>query len=153
MLNSLMFVINICQRINWVSNGSVNGLLPERRQTITWTNADLLLKPLGTNSSEIWIRIQQFSGKKMNLKISPAKWQPFCLGLHVSIPGHDMEKLVWNKTNSGGNVSINCNLVLANFMFVADLSSTVPATLENAWYKNIIKTWLSTKPWLVNETI
>ena len=64
--------------------GSDDGLLPGRRQAIIWTNAGLLLiGPLGTNFIEILIRIQTFSFKKMHLKISSAKWRPFCLGLNV----------------------------------------------------------------------
>ena len=64
--------------------GSDNGLSPERRQAIIWTNAGILLiGPLGTNFSEIFIEIQAFSFKKMHLKISSANWRPFCLGLSV----------------------------------------------------------------------
>ena len=64
--------------------GSDNGLLPGRRQAIIWTNAGILLiGPLGTNFSEISIRIQTFSFKKMHLKMSSAKWRPFRLGLNV----------------------------------------------------------------------
>ena len=63
--------------------GSDNGLSPGRRQAIIWNNAGLLLiKPLGTNFSEISIGIQTFSFMKMHLKMS-AKWSPFCLGLNV----------------------------------------------------------------------
>ena len=64
--------------------GSDNGLSPDRRQAIIWTNAGLLLiGPLGTNFSEILIKILTFSFKKMRLKVSSAKWRPFCLGLNV----------------------------------------------------------------------
>ena len=64
--------------------GSDNGLSPERRQAIIWTNAGLLLiGPLGTNFSEILIKILTFSFKKMRLKVSSAKRRPFCLGLNV----------------------------------------------------------------------
>ena len=64
--------------------GSDNGLSPGRRQAIIWTNAGILLiEPLGTNFSEILIRIQIFSFKKLRLKMSSAKWRPFCLGLNV----------------------------------------------------------------------
>ena len=63
---------------------SDNGLSPGRRQAITWTNAGILLiGPLGTNFSEILIKIQLFSFRKMHLKVSFAKWWPFCLGLNV----------------------------------------------------------------------
>ena len=65
-------------------NGSDNGLSPCRRQAIISTSAGLLLiGPLGTNFSEISIGIQIFSFKKMHLKMSSAKWRPFCLGLNV----------------------------------------------------------------------
>ena len=59
--------------------GSDNGLLPARRPAITWTNARILfIGLLGTNFSEILIRIQTFSFMKMHLKMSSAKWRPFC---------------------------------------------------------------------------
>ena len=65
---------------------SDNGLSPERRQAIIWTNAGIfLIGPLGTNVSEISIGIQTFSFKKMQLNMSSAKWHPFCLGLNVLI--------------------------------------------------------------------
>ena len=64
--------------------GSDNGLSPDRRQAIIWTNAGILLiGPLGTNFSEILSEILTFSFKKMPLKVSSAKRRPFCLGLNV----------------------------------------------------------------------
>ena len=64
--------------------GSDNGLSPGRRQAIVWTNAGILLIwPLGTSFNKILIGIQTFSFKKMHLKMSSAKWRPFCLGLNV----------------------------------------------------------------------
>ena len=64
--------------------GSDNGLSPGRRQAIIGTNAGILLiRPLGTNFSELLIGIQTFSFKKMYLNMSSAKWRPFCLGLNV----------------------------------------------------------------------
>ena len=66
------------------SISSDNGLAPGRRQAIIWTNAGILLTgPLGTNMSEIVTEIQTFSLRKMRLKMSSAKRQPFCLGLNV----------------------------------------------------------------------
>ena len=63
---------------------SDNGLSPGRRQAIIWTNDGILfIGPLGTNVSESLIEIQTFSLKKMHLKMSSAKRQPFCLGLNV----------------------------------------------------------------------
>ena len=64
--------------------GSYDGLSPGRHQAIIWTNAGILLSgPLGTNFSEILIKIITFSLKKMHLKMLPGKWQPFCLSLNV----------------------------------------------------------------------
>ena len=64
--------------------GSDNGLSPGRRQAIIWTNAGILLiRTLGTNFSEILSEIYAFSFKKMHLRMSSAKWRPFCLGLNV----------------------------------------------------------------------
>ena len=64
--------------------GSDNGLSPGRHQAIIRTNAGiLLLRPLGTNFSEILTEIIYYSFKKMRLKVSSAKRRPFCLGLNV----------------------------------------------------------------------
>ena len=58
--------------------GSDNGLSPERRQAIIWTNAGILvIGPLGTNFSEFLMVIHIFSFNKMHLKISSAIWRPF----------------------------------------------------------------------------
>ena len=69
---------------------SDNGLSPERRQVIIWTNAGvLLIWPLGTNFSEILIEIQTFSLKEIRLEMSSAKWRLFGVGLNKLIqPPH-----------------------------------------------------------------
>ena len=62
----------------------------------------LLIWPLGTNFSEITAskffsemltEIQMFSFNKMPLKMSSAKWRPFCLGLKVlnAKPLHELK--------------------------------------------------------------
>ena len=64
--------------------GSDNGLSPDRRQAIIWTNAGLLsIGSLRAYFSENLIKIQQFSLKKMHVKMSSAKWRLPCLGLNV----------------------------------------------------------------------
>ena len=69
--------------------GSDNGLSPGRRQAIIWANAGILLiGPLRTNSSENLIEILTFSFTKMLLKVSSAKWWPFCRGLNVLMSQH-----------------------------------------------------------------
>ena len=89
--------------------GSDNGLSPEQRQAIIWTNAGILLiGPLGTNFSEILIETLTFSFKKMRLKVSSAKRRPFCLGLNVLTDtlrleqngqGSDLKVLYFNSKN------------------------------------------------------
>ena len=64
--------------------GSDNGLSPDRRQAIIWINAELLSTgPLRIYFSENFIKMQQFSLKKMHMKMSSAKWRLSCLGLNV----------------------------------------------------------------------
>ena len=61
-----------------------NGLSPDRRRAIIWTNDGILLiGPLGTNFSEILIEINTFSCKKNDLKMSSRIWRLFCIGLIV----------------------------------------------------------------------
>ena len=73
----------VCKLTNIVPD---NGLSPDRRQAIIWINAGILLiRAPGTKFSEILSEIHKFTFKKMHLKISPAKWRPFCLGLNVAM--------------------------------------------------------------------
>ena len=66
--------------------GSDNGLPPGRCQAIIWTIAGILLiRTLVTNFSEAFSEVHTFSFRKMHLKMSSAKWRPFCLGLHVPV--------------------------------------------------------------------
>ena len=58
------------------------GLTPGWRHTIIWNHAGILLiRILGTNFSEILNEMHTFSFKKMQLKMSSAKWRLFRLGL------------------------------------------------------------------------
>ena len=92
--------------VNRVSNVSDNGMSPIRHQAIIWTNTGLLaIGPLGTNFSEILIKIQNFSFTKMHLKISSAKWRPFC-------PGRDEWRVNWKSLLC---VQL-CYIQSANFM-------------------------------------
>ena len=76
-------VTHICVS-NLTTIGSDNGLSPDRRQAIIWTNAGILLiGPLGTNFNEISIEIHTFSFKKIFLKLLSGKWRRSCLGLNV----------------------------------------------------------------------
>ena len=76
-------VMHICLS-NLTIIGSDNGLSPGRRQAITWTSVGILLiGPLGTNFSEMSIKIHTFLLKRIHLKMSSGKWRPFCLGLNM----------------------------------------------------------------------
>ena len=86
-LQYLLTVLTHCGRVTHICVSKLtiidsdNGLSPGRRQAIIWTNdVVLLIEPLGTKFSEILIGIQTFSLKRMHLKMSSAKWRPFCLG-------------------------------------------------------------------------
>ena len=80
-------VTHICiSKLDIIS--SDNGLSPDRRQAIVWTNAGMLLiGSLGTNFNEILSEIQTFSFKKMHLKISSVKSRP--------IPHHSRPKVTF----------------------------------------------------------
>ena len=76
--------------------GSDNGLLPDRRQAIIWSNDGILLTgPWGTNFNEILIKIQKFSYKKMALNMSSGKWQPFLYFYYLLFLGN------WGGTSIG----------------------------------------------------
>ena len=76
--------VNLYASVNWVIIISENGLSPVQHQAIVSTSTDVLsIGPLGTNFSEIQIKVQQFSYKTRNLKMSSAKHGQFCLDLNV----------------------------------------------------------------------
>ena len=89
-LQQSMFILSHSGRVTYIciskqiTIGSDNGLLPDQRQAIIWTNAEIMLiAPIGTNLSEILIKIYTFSFKKMHLKMSSGECWRFCLGLNV----------------------------------------------------------------------
>ena len=70
-------IIHLC----WLNTVLIKGHCP----AIIWTNAGLLsIGLLGTNFNEIIIKIKNSLLMKMHLKISSAKWQPFCPGVFTS---------------------------------------------------------------------
>ena len=77
------WVTHICVG-NLTIIGSDNSLSPDRRQPIIRTIAEILLiRPLGTNFSEMSIEIQTLSIKEMHLKMSSGQCRSLCLGLNV----------------------------------------------------------------------
>ena len=85
----------------WVNKltiiGSDNGLLPDRRRAIIWTNTGIfIIGPKGANFSEILIEILKFSFKKMHLKVLSAKLWPFCLSFNVfKFQDHGLSTVKW----------------------------------------------------------
>ena len=112
------WVTHICVG-NLTIIGSDNGLSPGRRQAIIWTNDGILLiGPLGTNFSEILIKIHTFSLKKIHLKMSSGTCRPFCLVLNVLkliYRGLDECRLFKIKLNPSTEILLNSkNTMLAS---------------------------------------
>ena len=135
--------------------GSDNGLSPERRQAIIWTNDGIfLIGPLGTNFSEISIGIQTFSFKKMHLKMSSATWRLFGLGLNellcccvergylgpVSLITNQRYRKSHTKLKS--TKCIFCGWWVQNFMWTFEISHKIlnPYTANYAFY-DVLKIW------------
>ena len=100
-----------------VSIVSDNGLSPNRLQTITWSNTDILSNgPLRTNLSEICIKIQTFSLKKVLFKMLSAKWQPYCLGFFVLIHLKNRMELLIGFKQQAPDAQLPGKLVLRDFI-------------------------------------
>ena len=65
---------------NLTTIGSDKSLSPSRCQAIIWTNDWALL--IG-HFSKIFLKLLTFPFKKIRLKVSFAKWRPFCLDLNM----------------------------------------------------------------------
>ena len=84
-----------------------------RRPGIIWSNAGIsLIGPLGTNLSEILIKLYIMSFTKMQMKKSSVKWQPFCFSLNM---------LTTTKHNKVQTISIflrvYIQLILLNWLY------------------------------------
>ena len=113
------------------SIGPDNGLSPGQHQAMIWINAGILLNgPLGTNFSQILIELYTFSFKKMYLKISSGKWQPFCLGFDVLSPAlcwMQAWRMTWNIMNHFLSMNAGWNSY--------QKSSAIGKTEVNKWVK------------------
>ena len=70
--------------VNYAIIYSDNGLSSDRCQTIVWPDDGIFfIKLLGTNLSEIWIKIQESPRMKITLESEFAKCRPFSLSVHV----------------------------------------------------------------------
>ena len=125
--------------------GSDNGLSPGRRQAIIWTNAGILLiEPVGTNFSEILIGIQIFSFTKMRLKMSSAKWRPFCLGLNVITASYSEV----HRKHLGLHVywSWSCKHLHVLQKFLMPSQYLYGPCKVDAWVKSMFPAWIITCP-------
>ena len=101
---------------------SDNGLSPGRRQAIIWTNAGILLiGTLGTNFSEIFIELPQFSFKKMYLKMASDQCPSCCLCFNVLMGVCEQDVYI----RSSFKIYIHCGLRLL-IMWSALLVYNVP---------------------------
>ena len=138
--------------------GSDNGLSPERRQAIIWTNAGILLiGPLGTNFSEILIEIQTFSLKKIHLKMSSANCCSFRLGLNVlrsgEIPTGTRSLFVINSSEWQDSIPLyfwNISFIVARIHISSDEFTHFGTKYEmmprfNLWLKRCIVSYFVPK--------
>ena len=135
-------VTHICvDKLNTI--GPYNGLSPGRRQA--WTNAGILLiVPLRTNFSEILSEIHTFTFIKMPLKMSSAKWRPFCFGLNVLNEYHRISLMISQQApshylNQCWPISLTSYVSLTN----NELNLTVFSQDPAAWLINLkVKTYI-----------
>ena len=94
-----------------------NGLLPVRHKAIVWTDYGFLsIGTLGTSFSEIIIKIQIFSFKKMYLKILYAKLvaslsRPQCVNKQTK---HELSLKICRLSLSQRNISLWAHLQITN---------------------------------------
>ena len=100
---------------SWPSRSTIGALFMS--QVMTWTRTELMsTEPLTKVFSKIWIYTQWLLLKKMHLKLSAAKFQPFCSGLNRSnvksylylnpLHNHNID-LLWTPTQSEYNIEKN----------------------------------------------
>ena len=122
-------------RVMHICVGKLIIIAPGRCQAIILTNDGILLIGLvGTNFNEILIEIHTFSVKKMHLKMSSAKWRPFCLGRNVLIV---WLLITWFTTRNQDTRSCNSSIFVlfcfVLFCFVL-LFRMISAKVKNQFY-------------------
>ena len=124
--------LHICiSKLNIIS--SDNGFCTGQYQAIIWTNAGILLTwPLGTNFSEMLIKIHTFSFKKMQVKMLSVKWWTFCLSLNV-LTQRGLDTLGDSLHMPHFSLSIQISLMCAPWDAVDKNLALVQVTLPNNW--------------------
>ena len=123
-------------RVTYICAGNLtiigldNCVSPYRRQVIIWTNAGMLMRALETDISDSSIDILILSFKNMRLKVSSAKWRPFCLGLNVLIPycGNPYLPGLWETCSKGTVKSLSSCI-----RFLGVCSACIQAVKINVW--------------------
>ena len=114
--------------VKYTNVSTDTGVSPRRPTAIIWTNVGILLiGPLGTEFSEILIEIETFTGKKMHLDMTSAKWRPYCLGLNILIPGYQHDEDAEN-TMSTMHGSWHC-------LYVSSLCYRITVTSLWTWWR------------------
>ena len=100
-----------------------------------WTNTGILLiGPLGTNFSEIFIEIHTFSFKKMHLKMSSATWRQFFLGLNVLT-------FIWGLKHIESPITEPAD-GLAPYSATSSVGAALTAKLEMPFSPSFFQVWL-----------
>ena len=115
-------------KIKCTNISSDNGLAPIRCQAIIWTNDDLsFIESMERYFSEICIKIDA-SYKNTFLKMSSAKWQPFCPSLDVvNTAALQVDTLIsWRIHHEAGYVMMHWNFHKKLISFFVFFFQTFP---------------------------
>ena len=139
-------VTHICVS-NLIIIGSDNGLLPSRRQAIIWTGVGILLiEPLGTNFSEMFIEIHTFLLKKNPFEnvvwkmaailswpqcVNTSTWSTNSWQWHHAMSQHLHSKFIrfqWNIHNWNHLISWHGQLIISYCAYVLSADSYIMAS-------------------------
>ena len=117
---------------HFVQGRCIHSLALLRRQAITWINADLLIEPPGTKLGK-WNLDRNRKLFIHHLKMSTAKWRPFCSGSWV------------NSLTPLGDLWRVADLLTYEKLCIGSANGLVPPVTEPLPSRNLIS--LSTSPW------
>ena len=120
--------------------GSDNGMSPGHYPKFQTNVGILLIRPLGTNFSEILIKIHTFSFNKMHLKMSSSKWWTFCLSLNV-LTDHTWFKAIKGRPTGENPLQAWMTLLNGAGHLVATAGTTRLAPYH--WNKSLQLIWRS----------
>ena len=119
--------------ISLAITGLDNDLWPGQQQAIIWTNVGILyLDPKEQTYFIFIIEIYTFSFKKMHLKLSSAKWLPFCLSLNVLKAIQEIT-LTWHTKPTSTNINpwgTGVSFLKMQFYYLILITTTVTFECE-----------------------